>query len=977
MNYFKENCERLVVREAARPNEGLRIGQVGALHAIAAHFIERSEPAIVSLPTGYGKTAVMAATCFIAKCRRVLIVVPTAALRSQTAKAFRSLETIRRLHLIPQQNELADPAVSSIEERMTSITSWEQLSDADVVVATPHSASPEIEGVVAPPEDFFDLVLVDEGHHTPARTWSSFIRQTPEARHVLFSATPFRKDRLQLPGRVAFHYSMRRAVEERAFGRVVFRPVTPAAGGSRQERDAALIENAVQLFERDRQAGYQHRLLIRTDTVSDAERLAPLYIQAGVRVEAISSRLSRGTVARIEERLQDGDLDGVVCVDMFGEGYDFPKFKIAVLHATHRSLVPTLQFIGRFARTNDEQTGDASFLAVPSDINAESDELYRETADWDLLLADVAEARQELTLREREVLRSFEETAGPSADYEAVNSSQFRLPQHIAAYRARIVPNFQTLPVALGPLQVTNSWCNNESSAYLLLTKETKAPVWSRGDSLTDSRHDCFLFKYYAETGIVFITATQRTERYYSELIEHFLGGNATQLPFESVRKVLNGLQSQEFFSIGLRNTSPNATTETYRIVAGSQADRGVRDTDGAFFCQGHFMGRGSSQGESEIIGASSSGRVWSVGKLSIPEMLNWMDTLHARISAANVNIGRSGLDKLPFGETLTSLPANTSTCDWSRETYRESPMARWQDPARARRVCLLDLDLKVESIAQGGASLVLSLSDEGNIARLRYRLNNSPRYVSLGGGPELQVETRDGGHTSIEDWLEESPLTFYTSELNSYTASTFNRRAVSGLFELDCIQVENWSDCEIRVEFDTEDPERRTVQRHLRDKLSQMADIDFIVYDHRPGEAADFIVGRYSPGNRCHVTLYHCKGAGGAQPSGERVEDVYELVGQSVKAARYQRHESLLSHLDRRTAPNPAGGHSPFIRGDRDAVLQTLRNIQPIDLQLTIVAVQPGIAGSTIHERLRVLMAAANDSVASQASRLLWMTSA
>jgi len=41
MGYFEENSTRLLIREGQAPNTGLGRGQVGALYALAAHFIER------------------------------------------------------------------------------------------------------------------------------------------------------------------------------------------------------------------------------------------------------------------------------------------------------------------------------------------------------------------------------------------------------------------------------------------------------------------------------------------------------------------------------------------------------------------------------------------------------------------------------------------------------------------------------------------------------------------------------------------------------------------------------------------------------------------------------------------------------------------------------------------------------------------------------------------------------------------------
>ncbi|WP_186830325.1 DEAD/DEAH box helicase family protein [Mitsuaria sp. TWR114] len=976
MAYFQENASRLVVREGLAPNSGLRRGQVGALLALAAHFIERHEPAIVSLPTGYGKTAVLTAACFLLQAQRVLLVTPTGPLRSQAAKAFRSLETLRRLTALPGEPDLQGPQVAVVEERIDSPEAWQALEQFDVVVCTPHSASPEMDGVPPPPDGLFDLVLVDEGHHSPARTWAAFIRATPRARHVLLSATPFRRDRRQLPGRLVFYYSLRRAVEENAFGKVVFSPVLVDDAELPERRDAALVAAAVEVFRRDAEAGLQHRLFARTERIADAERLASLYVAAGLRVEAVSSRRSRQQIEEVEARLVAGELDGVVCVDMFGEGYDFPKFKIAVLHSAHKSLVPTLQFIGRFARTNDQHTGAATFLAVPREIDAESTELYREGVDWDVLLADVAEARQGLAIRERETLQSFAQAGHPSADYEAVNPGAFRLAQHVAAYRTGQAPNFDAAPETLKSLQVTNAWRSDDGTTYLLLAKSVRSPIWYRDDQLVDAAHECFLLKYFPATQVLFITATERSERYYAELLDVFFEGRAAPLAFEQIRKVLNGMTDQEFYSVGIRSTSPTATAESYRIVAGSNADRGVRDTDAANFSQGHFMGRGQVNGATEVIGASAGGRVWSNGKLSIPDILDWMEALHGRMTAAQVNIGRSGLDLLSYGETLQRIPASTFMTDWSKNAYRDNPVVLIEDGADTFRTCVLDLEVSDIAVSADGSSLTFRLGDGGHYQQVRFRLNQSPQYALMADEPSMRVAAAEGRWESIEEWLEDNGLVFFTKELDSFTRSTLQRRRASAGIRPDSLMVHNWDGCEMQVEFDLANPGRMTVQRFLQDYLLGLPDNAFVIYDHRSGEAADFIVAQAMPANRLAVSLYHCKGAGGPV-SGGRVDDVYELAGQCAKSGRFQRKDYLVRHIERRTLVRPGRGHSPFLVGSRDAALQLLRACDPIAIRLTVYAVQPGLSAGGLVENVRTVMASANDSLTSQGVELRWMTSA
>jgi hypothetical protein len=122
-------------------------------------------------------------------------------------------------------------------------------------------------------------------------------------------------------------------------------------------------------------------------------------------------------------------------------------------------------------------------------------------------------------------------------------------------------------------------------------------------------------------------------------------------------------------------------------------------------------------------------------------------------------------------------------------------------------------------------------------------------------------------------------------------------------------------------------------------------------------------------------VSLYHCKAAGGA-PSGERVDDVYELAGQSIKSGRFQKRDELVRHLRRRTTPGVGRGHSPFLRGDLPGAVALLETYAPIDLVLVVYAVQPGLSAAALTDNVRAIVASANDSLSSQNVALYWQVS-
>jgi superfamily II DNA or RNA helicase len=315
MSYFNENSIEL--RALTSPNSGLRPGQLGAIHSVLAHFSVHDEPALVSLPTGYVKTAVTMSLPFVLKAHRVLVVVPSDALRKQTTSHFKELSTLRKLSLVPE--EMTNPTVVGQEGRVVGIQGWSQLELCDVVISTPHSISPEV--VEQLRDDFFDLVVVDEAHHLPARTWNSLIEYYSKAKCVLLTGTPFRRDRKIIQGKLAYWYPVSKASEENAFGRVSFKPVMVQNDDDDEAIDQAIVSNAVSQLREDERDGYDHRIFARAASITAAKKLLPLYEAAGVNVKSITSHIAKRTQEKIEADLISGDLDGVICVDMFGEAF--------------------------------------------------------------------------------------------------------------------------------------------------------------------------------------------------------------------------------------------------------------------------------------------------------------------------------------------------------------------------------------------------------------------------------------------------------------------------------------------------------------------------------------------------------------------------------------------------------------------------------------------------------------------------------
>lgn len=100
-------------------SKGLRSPQIGALHALLAHVEDGNESAIIVMPTGTGKTETMLAFLVANVCKKVFVIVPSDALRSQTCRKFKKLGLLKELGVVPYDIKM--PIVSMIKNALDDL----------------------------------------------------------------------------------------------------------------------------------------------------------------------------------------------------------------------------------------------------------------------------------------------------------------------------------------------------------------------------------------------------------------------------------------------------------------------------------------------------------------------------------------------------------------------------------------------------------------------------------------------------------------------------------------------------------------------------------------------------------------------------------------------------------------------------------------------------------------------------------------
>jgi superfamily II DNA or RNA helicase len=314
------------------------------LGALRAH-----RSALLTLPTGAGKTVVMAELVRLAagRGRRVLLLAHREELLAQAAEKFMQ-------------------HVPGVRVRLEQACARVDMADVpDVVVASVQTLA-RANRLARFAPDAFALVLVDEAHHAVAEGYRRVLAHFGAAKVVGVTATADRLDGAPL-GQVfacaPFTYSIRDGigdgwlvpirqrrvvVESLDLSRVRTTAGDLNAADLERElvRDQVLHEVAAPLVEL---AGARQTLVFAV-AVSQAHALAELIGVYGGRAAALDGAMPRADRRTLLERFTAGELQYLVNVGVLTEGFDAPIASCVAVARPTKSRALYTQIVGRGTR---------------------------------------------------------------------------------------------------------------------------------------------------------------------------------------------------------------------------------------------------------------------------------------------------------------------------------------------------------------------------------------------------------------------------------------------------------------------------------------------------------------------------------------------------------------------------------------------------------------------------------------------------
>jgi superfamily II DNA or RNA helicase len=826
--------------DPSRGIRGLRTPQIGAVHAVHKHWSITDAVGTIVMPTGTGKTETMLSVLVSAQIPKLLVVVPTDALRSQIAAKFLTLGVLKEPGFEILTAEAQYPIVATLQHIPRNEAEVDEVfGNAQVIVTTSSVAGQCGETIQTRMAHRCPYLFIDEAHHAEAPTWSAFKERFKGRRILQFTATPFREDGKPLDGEIIFKYPLKKAQEEGYFKPICFRPVVEF---NLKRADKAIAEKAIEQLRADYDKG--HIVMARVDTVARAKDVFELYNQypefKPVQLHTGVKSGRQREAAR--QQIISGESRIVVCVDMLGEGFDLPELKIAAFHDIRKTLAVTLQLAGRFTRSRPD-LGEATFIANTADVHVQDElrKLYTRDPDWNLLLPELSERM----IGEQVSLQQF--LQGFTNFTEEIPLKSVRPATSTVVYRTRCEDwkpeNFRAGIPGLASCEQVHHAINNEKHTLVVVTAWRLPLPWTDIETLYGWEWELYAVIWSPEQDLLFINSSTNAGEYRA-LAEAIAGNNATLMRGQQVFRTFSGVKRLQLQQVGLTEQLGRNVRYTGRM--GTDVAPGVPEVHRRRARKTVLSGTGYEGGARVTVGASRKGRIWSHRRDRVDQLVEWCKDIGTKLLDNSIDpdeVLRGTLDS----KTVTERPAKMPIAiDWPEEMYR-TPEAIWTVGIDGEEYSLSEMSIEVVSPSPNNP-LRLAIVSETQSAELELELFEEededeliPNYrFTVLGGKTVQV-----GSEGITSFFYENPPVFWFVDGSSLEGNQYvELKTTYPPYDRAKIEAWDWTGIDLRKESQGVTKDRSSIQARVIHEL-KTRNYAMIVDDDGKGETADVVTIR------------------------------------------------------------------------------------------------------------------------------------
>ncbi|MBR6630986.1 MAG: DEAD/DEAH box helicase [Alistipes sp.] len=221
-------------------------------------------------------------------------------------------------------------------------------------------------------EDNFDLIVVDEAHHTKATSYKRIIKYFPSAKVLGVTATPYR---LSGDGfgkeydKLILSETIKEYIKQGYLSDIKYLPtdivihncdsITIGATGDYENEvlfkhmDNPLVYTAI--IDAYHKYANNKKGIVYTINQEHNLNLQKCFEEKGIPSAAIDSKTPSEERKKLVERFKNSEINVLCNVDIFGEGFDCPDVDFILLARPTKSLSLYLQQVGRGLRKTDNK----------------------------------------------------------------------------------------------------------------------------------------------------------------------------------------------------------------------------------------------------------------------------------------------------------------------------------------------------------------------------------------------------------------------------------------------------------------------------------------------------------------------------------------------------------------------------------------------------------------------------------------------
>ena len=272
-----------------------------------------------------------------------------------------------KVWIIAHRKEL----VSQIEETIKKFYSYSSSKTKSLLVSVKAMSIQWLSRHYNEIEEEPGMIVIDEAHHALAKTYKEMWERFPKAKFLGLTATPCRlngkgfKDLFDVlvqswnipefisKGRLAT-YDFVSIKSDGVTQRLIDSLQKRGADGDYQNKEMDMMLNKRPSIERLYQSfeeyGKDRKGIVYAINISHAKKIMELYQEHGIKVVAIDSKTPTIERQTDIEAFRKGDIQVLVNVDIFSEGFDCPDVEFVQLARPTLSLAKYLQMVGRGLR---------------------------------------------------------------------------------------------------------------------------------------------------------------------------------------------------------------------------------------------------------------------------------------------------------------------------------------------------------------------------------------------------------------------------------------------------------------------------------------------------------------------------------------------------------------------------------------------------------------------------------------------------